>query len=276
MLLRKNRRGQGPGKNDKRLQPNRKKKTRGLFPVIGKVFLVLLSAGAIGVGGEAAASWINSLAFFKVQEIQVTGLIYLNEDQVLAHLSGIRHQSLFKINLNEVRKDLENEPWIRKVRLKKHLPDLIEVQVAEKHPVGYLRAGEDTYLSDEEGFYIGKAERPLKNIPEIRGVQVEKWIHRKEKEVGLVKRALEFLQMTAKPHFLVAKEDLSVIEITSDDDLAATIGGTSFLFRYPYVPRQWFRFLSVKSDILAKNIPIENIDLRFAGKVIVRPQKEKT
>ncbi len=257
-----------------RLRKNRRR--RGLFPVIGKVFLVLLSAGAIGAGGEAAYAGINSLALFKVQEIQVTGLIYLKEDQVMAHLRGIRHQSLLKINLNEVLKSLENEPWIRKARLKKHLPDIIEVQVAEKTPVGYLRAGEDAYLLDEEGFYIAKAERPFKNIPEIRGVQVDRWLHRREKEVGSVKRALEFLQMAAKPHFLVAQEDLSAIEITSEDDLAATIGGTRFLFRYPFVPRQWFRFLSVKSDILAKNIPIENIDLRFAGKVIVRPQKEKT
>ncbi|MHB8482436.1 MAG: cell division protein FtsQ/DivIB [Nitrospiria bacterium] len=263
-------------RNDRRLQPNRKKRRRSIFSAIRKVLWVLLLAGGVVAGGVAAYSWLNSLPYFKVEEIRVTGLNYLREDRIMTHLQGIRHQSLFQINLNEVQKELESDPWVRSVRLKKHFPDIIEVLVAEKQPVCYLREGGHFYLSDEEGRYIDKVGIPFKNIPELKGVQVEGWIRRKDKEAGLVMRALEFLQMAAKPHFLLAREELSAVEMKSGEDLAATIGGTTFLFRYPFAPGQWFRFLSVKNDILARNIMIENIDLRFAGKVIVRPQKEKT
>ena len=230
-------------------------------------------AGGIVGGATITYSWLISLSFFKVQEFQVTGLNYLREDQIMNRLGKIRNQSLFEVKLDDTQKSLESDPWIRSVRLKKHLPDRIEVLVTEKKAVCYLSEGNETYLSDENGIYIGKTVVSVKNIPEIKGIEVQKWIQGNEREGGLVKRGLAFLEMTMKPHFLVAKGDLSSIEMRSEEDLAATIGGTTFLFRYPYAPGQWFRFLSVKSDILARNITIENIDLRYSGKVIVRPQK---
>jgi hypothetical protein len=262
------------GRKFKRGQPNRRKKKRFYLPLL-TVFLVLLSAGGLIWMSTLAESWLAEYPLFAIRNVKIEGLSYLKEEHVARELEEIKNWSMFNVSLNEYRERLESDPWIKSASLKKHFPDRITVRIAEKQPVFYLMRGPSFCLADEEGHFIAEAAAPVKNSPEIKGIHVEKWLRGDEKEASLVRKGVKFYRMAMQPNFLVAKEDLSSIELRSENDLVATIGGVPFLFRYPYSSQQWFRFLSVKNDILSRNSAIEDIDLRFSGKVIVKPQKEK-
>ncbi len=233
-----------------------------------------MAGGAAG-GGLFLWDWLGASPYFRIQKIDVEGVSHLTEEEVVQYLERSRNQSLLKVSLDEYRNRLESNPWIRSVRLKRHFPDRLEVRVTEKKPVGYILEGGEFDLLDEEGRFISKAFTAIKALPEIKGIQVAKWVRGDDREIRLVQRGVAFIQSAMKPNFLFAKEDLTAIRIQSEDDLEATIGGAAFLFRFPYPVQQWLRFLSVKSDILNRDIAIENIDLRYSGKVIVRPAKEK-
>ncbi|MBI1819872.1 MAG: FtsQ-type POTRA domain-containing protein, partial [Nitrospirae bacterium] len=258
------------GKKFKRGQPNRRKKKSFYLPLLN-VFGVLLAAGGLVWMSTLAEFWLEESPLFTVRNIKIEGLSYLKEEHLARELEEIKNRSMFNVSLNEVRERLESDPWIKSATLKKHFPDGITVRIVEKQPAFYLMRGQSFCLADEEGRFIAEAAAPFKNIPELKGVHVEKWLRGDEKEASLVRKGVAFYRMAMQPNFLVAKEDLSSIELRSENDLVATIGGIPFLFRYPYSSQQWFRFLSVKNDILSRNIDIEDIDLRFSGKVIVKP-----
>jgi cell division septal protein FtsQ len=237
--------------------------------------LILLTFGGAAGGGLFLWDWLGASPYFRIEKIDVEGVNHLTEEAVVQYLEKSRNQSLLRVSLDAYRTRIESDPWVRTVRLKRHFPDRLEVRITEKKSLGYIREGGESYLLDEEGRFIGKEFTAIKTLPEIRGVQVAKWVRGDEREVRLVQRGVAFIQSAMRPNFLFAKEDLTAIRLQSEDDLEATIGGAAFLFRFPYPAQQWLRFLSVKNDILNRNIAIENIDLRYSGKVIVRPAKEK-
>jgi cell division septal protein FtsQ len=257
-----------------RTKPNRKKRPKKILFLV-RIAVVLVMIGGIAAGGAAILSWFDRSEYLRIQSIDLEGLNHLTEERVMNYMATSRNQSLLKVNLDLYRRRLESDPWVKSVYLKRHFPDRLEVKIIEKNPVGYIREGSEFYLLDEEGRNIQKDAAALKGLPEIKGVHLSKWMSGDEKEIKRVQRAVAFIQSTMKPNFLFAKEDLTAILLQTDDDLEATIGGSSFLFRYPYPAQQWLRFLSVKNDILTRNLTIEKIDLRYTGKVIVRPFKEK-
>lgn len=220
-------------------------------------------------------SWFEMSELFRIQKVEFQGLSNLTEERLNSYLAEIRGQSLLRIDLDETRRKLETEPWISSVLLKRHFPDKIDVKVREKIPFAYIREGTDTYLLDESGKLITKVTSSWKSLPEMKGILLSKWIREDEKELRKVHRGVEFIQAAMKPNFLIEKDDLTRIIVRSEDDLDVTIGGISFLFRYPYSAQQWLRFLAIRNDILARNIVIENIDLRYTGKIIVNPVREK-
>ncbi|MBI1822641.1 MAG: FtsQ-type POTRA domain-containing protein [Nitrospirae bacterium] len=255
-------------------QQNRKKKRHLLGITVKAIFILFLVLLGIA-GGESLMDWLDTSSYFRIHEIDFQGLNRLTENQLNPYLGNIREQSLLKIDLDEYRRRLESEPWIKSVQLKRHFPDRVEIRIDEKTPISFIRDGGEVYLLDQEGKTITRDTTGGKGLPEIKGVLLSRFFRGDEKEVRKVQRGVEFIKSTMKPNFLIEREDLTRIVLQSEDDLEATIGGTSFLFRCPYSAQQWLRFLAIRNDLLARDIVIENVDLRYTGKVIVRPVKEK-
>jgi hypothetical protein len=174
-----------------------------------------------------------------------------------------------------LRRRLESDPWIRSALVKRVLPDKLVILVREKNPVGFVKDGDAVLLIDEEGAFIAPVSTPDAGIPEFRGIHVARLTRGDETERGRVRNGILFLRVFQQPNFLAGKQSLTAITLKSDDDIEAVIGGSLYLFRYPFPAQQWLRFLSVRSDILARHPAIEEIDLRYEGKVIVRPSREK-
>lgn len=257
-----------------RVQPNRKKKRKTVLKWI-KVGVILALIYGISEGVGVLWSRVYSSPYLKIHHIELDGLNHLTEEHVMALLESCRNQSLLRVNLGEYRRRLEDDPWIRTAYLKRHFPDQVVVKIQEKIPMAYVREGAEFFLLDEEGRYISKEKATQAGLPEIKGLHLAKWIGGDEKELRMAQRGVVFIESIMKPNFLFAKEDLTSVTLQTEDDLEATIGGASFLFRFPYPAQQWVRFLSVKNDILTRNPLIEKIDLRYSGKVIVVPIKEK-
>ena len=254
-----------------RLLPNRRRK-RKPGRILLRSGILLLAAAAVVWGWNG----LTDLEFFRVREVRLSGLRILQEDHVRpAAEAAFKGKSILDAGLGVLSASLGSDPWVSDIRLKRRFPDVLELLISEKEPAFYLREGARYFIADREGNPIRREISSRGVRVEVRGINPERWERGETREQRQAARAVEFIRLAKQPNFLVFPDSLEVVEAITEDDFTVVIGGTPFLFRYPFSARPWHRFLSVKEDILSRNPFIEKIDLRFPDKVIVRTQREK-
>lgn len=94
----------------------------------------LVAFGLLGGAVIAHAGWsfLHSDGAFGIRQIHVTGLV-VHEPQVLRDaLSDLRGRNLFALGPEEVSRRFAAFPWLKGFLCKKHLPDTLIVEVAER------------------------------------------------------------------------------------------------------------------------------------------------
>jgi cell division protein FtsQ len=75
---------------------------------------------------------VIQLPFFPLREIEVTGRIaHTTRDQVHAIVAGQVHGNFFTLDLDAARAAFQKLPWVRRVTLRRHWPDRLEVDIEE-------------------------------------------------------------------------------------------------------------------------------------------------
>jgi len=103
------------------------------WKLIGFVLLVVF----IMVAARATSELIADLSFFKVRAVDVRGLRYLSEEDVVARLRVDTAQSVWQ-DLSILRRRVLGHPQIRDVSLTRRLPGTLVVTVVENLPVALL------------------------------------------------------------------------------------------------------------------------------------------
>src|SRR5687767_6304853 len=89
------------------------------------------------VAARATSQLISGLSFFSVRAVDVRGLRYLSEDEVVARLRLDTLQSVWQ-DLSVLRRRVIGHPQIRDVEMSRRLPGTIVVTVTENLPVALL------------------------------------------------------------------------------------------------------------------------------------------
>ena len=103
------------------------------WKIIGFVLLVVL----IVVAARATSQLISGLSFFAVRAVDVRGLRYLSEDEVVARMRLDTLQSVWQ-DLSILRRRVIGHPQVRDVAMSRRLPGTIVVTVTENLPVALL------------------------------------------------------------------------------------------------------------------------------------------
>lgn len=110
------------------------------------IVLLLLIAGYV---------LLNS-SFFNIREILVTGNKSLTVKEI-TDASGIPiGENIFKVDLREATSRLKLLPVIKEVRLERHFPGRVRIEVTEREPVALVSRGGDFYGLDDTGVCIGR------------------------------------------------------------------------------------------------------------------------
>ena len=125
------------------------------------VFLtaVVLGWGAwelVQVSGRGMFS-TNPQFILRAIVVEHTGSV-LSREEILKHAGVRKGQNLFEIDLKAVRANLELLPEVKRVEIRRQLPDRMTIRLTERVPVARLAATRDmrweTYAIDEEGFVM--------------------------------------------------------------------------------------------------------------------------
>lgn len=139
----------------------------GLLPFteeqLQKVFLGVIIAAAVGLiwfvatlAGvpaliQAQVTQMASKAGFEVQHVRVSGLQRMNQDRVYERVLSERDRPMPQVDLEAIREDLLQLPWVKDARVSRQLPGTLAVDIVEREPHAVLQKPDHFMLVDVEG-----------------------------------------------------------------------------------------------------------------------------
>ena len=230
--------------------------------VIGSLLACLLVV--LMVGGRVAIQSINE--WTKIQRTTILGMDHLSREEISTELNLAPDSSLWSIDTDHLREQLEVHPWIRSVRFERVFPNTLVVQIEEREPVAVLKSSKQEHLLDVDGYLLpGETAKVHKGLPVLEGLTLKYFAahedesHQRAKE-GIHLAALLSERFSGRPRVNVAHDHTTVVDLPR---LRVQFGSDA--------EQQWGRFLvlypSIKSTIGRYR---QEVDLRFSQKVILR------
>jgi cell division protein FtsQ len=249
----------------------------------------IVTAGAsYMVGHFLMAS--KEMALIHPDQVRIEATRYVTANSVREIFRADRDRSVLRIPLDERRRQIELLPWVEQAAVRRALPNTIEVDITERTPIGFLRAGNQMELIDVHGVIL---PRPLKgdfHFPVITGMDASMPIEDRELRMKL----FAGFSLAAEQARGGAMEKVSEVDLTEAKDLRATISGLQGGSALNGTPDdQWAnadapvvvhfgdsdfenKFFTVLNDMgewRAKAGRVESVDLRFSGEAVVNPDR---
>ena len=217
---------------------------------------------------------ISQSTYFQLKQIQVEGCLRHTPSQIL-HTAGIKPRiNLLSLYLKSICQCLENSPWIERAKVKRILPNQLEISIIEREPVALINLNQ-LYLVDKKGTIFKKAERKDGlAFPVLTGVTWEGLMNYKEIHTPLITQALILIDRL--------KEEGINPSTISEIHLDATFGLTVFTIPhatqiemgFPPFQEKCKRLCAIIDDLEQKNLVPQTIDLNYSHKSFVNIKQQ--
>jgi cell division septal protein FtsQ len=235
-----------------------------------------LIAAALAYGAHLGMGRLAHARILVIDRVVVQGNEQLATGEVLALLAGLRGDSLLWTDLNRWRQRLLSSPWVRDATLRRSLPSTVEVTVLERRPIGLGRGDGRLYLVDDHGVIIDEygPEHEGFDLPIIDGLTEPGG----QAAAGDGYRAVLASRLLAavRPNAAIARR-LSQIDVQDPHNAKVILSGDAAVLQLGEE-----RFLSrlesylELAPALRERVPeIDSVDLRFDGRVYVRPAEKR-
>ncbi|MFO0594317.1 MAG: FtsQ-type POTRA domain-containing protein [Myxococcaceae bacterium] len=167
-------------------------------PWVLKVFGLMIAFVAIGFGANEGWNWARTSPRFALHDVNVKGQVEAT-DVELVRLGGVLlGQNLFAMDTAAMERAIAAHPWIKSVRVTRHFPSRLSIDVEEHRAVAALSLGE-LYLVNEnaEPFKRLKAGDRF-DLPLVTGIDRDAFASKKDEATRTLKTALELIDATSK------------------------------------------------------------------------------
>ena len=216
------------------------------------------------------ATFLSTSPQFNVDHISTSGNQRVSSDTVRDLLSGLRGENILFADLERWRTTLLGSPWVRDVSLRRSLPSTVEVLVHERTPIAIGRVGSRLFLVDERGASIDEygPQYVGLDLPIVDGLASGKGDTMDEERAAMAARLI--VAVRQKP---AIADRLSQVDVTdlhnatvllNKDAAQLRVGDTRFLERLE-------SYLSLSATLHQRLPNIDYVDLRFDGRVYVKP-----
>jgi cell division protein FtsQ len=202
-----------------------------------------------------------------IKHVVFTGNKHLTDDE-LKVLTGVNaNDSLITISNKKVSQGLLKSPWIRSVNMRKEFPDTLSLVIEEAVSFALLDMNSHLFLIDEKGKLLEELKGDsIPFLPVITGDPF------REKE-GF-SEALNLARLMNDKGFSPGRDHIDIFA-RKPHELTVTIDGTVVKMGSGMLEEKLKRLIELEDEIKNRGIPVDYIDLRFAGKAIVKPITNK-
>lgn len=147
-------------------QPKKKKKKIGRKLVaLSILFLIVFG---LFKGCQATINYIEHNDRLKITEIKITAPSHIQKFQILDSSRLAKGMGIYSFSKSELRKRIQQHPWVKKVRIKRRLPSTLEIIIQSKEVKALTKVNNYLYYIDNDGKIIDKLIPGFKmNMPVI-------------------------------------------------------------------------------------------------------------
>ncbi|HMK49009.1 MAG TPA: FtsQ-type POTRA domain-containing protein [Thermodesulfovibrionales bacterium] len=251
------------------MKANRIKKSKRTLSILKTLrnisILTLIFGGAIVVYLVIHNSPVKSV--FPVRNVDFSGNRHLTDDELRA-LTGIhRHDSLLTLSNDRISRQMLKSPWIRSVSIRKDLPDTLSITIKESEPFALLEMNEHLFLVDEKGTLLEELRGG--SVPFLPVITADPY-----REKDGFSEALSLAKTMNEKGFSSDRDHIEIVA-HKPHELTVTIDGLVVKIGAGGYEEKLERLVQIEEDIKQMAMPVDYIDLRFAGRAIVKPASEK-
>jgi cell division protein FtsQ len=226
-----------------------------------RIMVVVLVTGGCYLGW-IGYQWAARSETFQVAGVDVTGARHLSKDELQNIAGAFTGQSIFKVSLDEAAQRARALPWVRDVRLYRHLPNRISMTVSERTPAAVLDSGSGRYLIDNEGVVIVREAAAVTDAQVLPVVAISGCRAQPGHPVdsGALKEALVLQQEIARRGGWRAAD--VTVRANSLETLAVVYGGHEFRIGSGNYGEKLRRLGEILSDVQQRGLTIAYVDLR--------------
>lgn len=85
------------------------------------------------------------------KHLVIVGLVNINEEEIIHAINGEYGVPIYSLNIDDIRKRIEDNPWIKIALVERKLPNTLSVTITERTPIAIWQFKQKLYLIDEEG-----------------------------------------------------------------------------------------------------------------------------
>ncbi len=139
--------------------------TSGYITWLAKNEIVSKASSSISHEFHLATSKIG----FTLNEILIQGRSKTPPEQLLKAINAKRGTPILALNVNEIKDRLEKLTWIKSVKVKRQLPDILHIVINERKPIAIWQNNKQFYPIDNQGTVIEAKIDGLTHLPIIVG-----------------------------------------------------------------------------------------------------------
>jgi cell division protein FtsQ len=203
---------------------------------------------------------------FTLRKVVFTGNAHLSDDE-LRNMAGLREgENLLSLSCRGIYGKLIVSPWIRKVSIRKELPDRLYIRVEESRPFALLDMNGRLFLMDDRGSLLEELRNgSVPFLPVITGDP-----YRERDAFGEAVKLVGAMKTTG---VISRKEHIEIIA-HKPEEMAANLDGLVVKVGAGDYEGKLARLDDLEEQIRDRNIPVDYIDLRFANRVVVKAVHE--
>lgn len=214
-------------------------------------------------------------------QVELSGSQFVPRSAVLEVFASDQGRSVMRVPLEERRVTLERIAWVEQARVSRVLPNRIRVELVERQPVAFLRAGSELALVDIHGVILERPPQGDFRFPVVTGFSEAMPQPERERRMQLFAQFGKDIESVRAG----AAEQLSEVDLSDSSDLRATLarvpdaapsgegpqalmvhfGGGEFAAKFKTLLDNYAQWRSSAGRV-------ESVDLRFRKQVVVNPE----
>lgn len=128
---------------------------------------------------------------FKLESIELLGNLTVTNDTIISEAGLTLDANLLGIRSKTLKKRIENIPYVKEAKIRKKLPDTVEIQIIERKAYLQFENGYSYAVIDLEGIML---ENSILKYPDIGIVKGVEWVYTKDGESILEKEPGKFIK----------------------------------------------------------------------------------
>jgi cell division protein FtsQ len=255
---------------------------RGALPrkALGRIkllMIVLLIVGVVGLVGVTFYRYGTQSWRFRIDSsdnVALLGNRNVTRSQVLEVMGGDIDRNIFFVPLAERKKQLEDIPWVESAEVMRLYPNSVRIELHERTPVAFVAVNSRIAFIDAHGVIMEPppGAQTTYSFPVIVGMSDNEPLSTRSARMKIYSELIKGIDSTGA-HY---SQNLSEVDLSDPDDVKATVsdpkgavfihlGSSNFLERFQV-------YVAHVQEWRSQYSPLESIDLRYEGQVIVNPE----